>query len=140
MLPLSQNLAKSFHTDYNFCSTVDLNYYFSMGRPRPLFDYFRSFQRKFYKKSCGRQQDLNSDRRRRPLDQARPSWKCVILNYNEPENTHLHCKEKYHCTADSFGFICFVNVYSTTDLLVWSNPNQSSRRSAVGTVILPLKK
>ena len=31
----------------------------------------------------------------------------------------------------SFGFSCFAYVEQTTNLYVWSNPNQSNRRSAV---------
>ena len=43
-------------------------------------------------------------------------------------------KGKYHCTADHlfilFGFNCFTYVDLATALLVWSNPNESNRRSA----------
>ena len=43
--------------------------------------------------------------------------------------------EKYHCLADLlfilFGFSCFAYVEWTTVLLVWSNSNQTNRRSAV---------
>ena len=41
---------------------------------------------------------------------------------------------KYHCTDDLlilFGFSCFAYVELATDLLVWSYPNLSNRRSAV---------
>ena len=54
------------------------------------------------------------------------------------ENTLLLCKGKYHCTTDllfhMFRFSRFAHVESTTDLLVWSNPNQSNRKSAVRKV------
>ena len=53
---------------------------------------------------------------------------------NEP----VLCKGKYHDKADLFAFSCFALVELSTDLLVWSNPNQLNRRSAVATVILPL--
>ena len=50
------------------------------------------------------------------------------------ENSHLLCKGKYQCTADLFvlfGFSCFALAELVTYLLVWLNPNQSNRRSAV---------
>ena len=46
-------------------------------------------------------------------------------------NIHLHCKGKYHCTADllfdwlEFSYFGYVELDS--DLQVWSNPNQSNR-------------
>ena len=56
------------------------------------------------------------------------------------ENTNLR-KGKYHYMADllfiSYGLSCFALVELATDLLVWLNPNQSNRRSAIPTVILP---
>ena len=56
------------------------------------------------------------------------SWTPVILS---PENTHLLCNRKYHCTADLLfdwlGFSCFACVELERDLQVWSNPNQSNR-------------
>ena len=54
---------------------------------------------------------------------------------NKPENTHILCKGKYHCTADLlfywFAFSCFSYVELDTDFQVWSTPNQSSMRSVV---------
>ena len=52
-----------------------------------------------------------------------------------PENTHLLFKGKYHCMDNLlfvlFGFSCFAHDESVTYLLVWLNPNQSNKRSAV---------
>ena len=60
---------------------------------------------------------------------------CGSLDNPQPENTDLLCKGKYQCMADflfdSFGFSCFVVFKRSTDLLVWPNPNQSNKRSAV---------
>ena len=51
------------------------------------------------------------------------------------ENTHLQCTGKYHCTSDLLfyrcGFSSFAYVELAICLLLWSNPNQSNRRSAV---------
>ena len=45
------------------------------------------------------------------------------------------CKRTYHCSAYlllyQLGFTCFAYVELATDLLVWSNPSQSNRRSAI---------
>ena len=53
----------------------------------------------------------------------------------QPENTHLLCKGKSHCMAellfDQLRFSCFACVELDRDLQVWSNPNQSNRRSAI---------
>ena len=50
------------------------------------------------------------------------------------ENIHLLCKGKYHCMTDLLfdwlGFSYFAYVDLDRDLQVWSNPNQSNRRSA----------
>ena len=51
-------------------------------------------------------------------------------------------KGKYNCMADLlfilFGFSCFAYVEWTTILLVWSNPNQSSRSSGVQWYFPPM--
>ena len=62
------------------------------------------------------------------IEGSNPGWA-------EPEVTQLLWKGKYHCTAVYlfyfFGFSFFAYVEWTMDLLVWSNPNLSNRRSAV---------
>ena len=70
--------------------------------------------------------------------------KMSIFNFNVVTalllNNHFQFREYslkgvYCCTADLlfilFALRCFANVEWTTVLLVWSNPNQSNRRSAV---------
>ena len=52
------------------------------------------------------------------------------LGLLKAENTHILRKGKYQCTAGlMFNLLTYNEL--TTDLLVWSNPNQSNRRSAV---------
>ena len=45
------------------------------------------------------------------------------------------CMGKYYCTTDLLFYLfrcgCFSNVELETYFLVWSNPNQSNKRSAV---------
>ena len=64
------------------------------------------------------------------LQSTKPECKCA-----QSENTHLLCKGKYNCTADLLfdwlWFSCFDYVKLDRDLPVWSNPNQSNRRSVV---------
>ena len=64
------------------------------------------------------------------------SFNVELLNeYRSLYLRTLPIKGKFHCTADLlyilFWFSCFAYVEWTTVLLVWSNPNQSNRRSAV---------
>ena len=51
------------------------------------------------------------------------------------ENTHLLCKRKYHWTADLLFYLFYLSWFDyvklSTDLHVWSHPNQTNRRSAV---------
>ena len=59
-----------------------------------------------------------------------------LLETLKAKNSLLLCKgKKYDCTADLlftlFRFSRFAYIELTKDLLVWSNPNQSTRRSAV---------
>ena len=53
----------------------------------------------------------------------------------ESGKINLICKGKNHCTADLLFYltrsICFVYFEYATDLLVWSNPNQSNRGSSL---------
>ena len=72
---------------------------------------------------------------------ARTYWgkSCIGIMFRktkiQPENTHLLCKGKSHCMAellfDQLRFSCFACVELDRDLQVWSNPNQSNRRSAI---------
>ena len=72
---------------------------------------------------------------------ARKYWgkSCIGIMFRktkiQPENTHLLCKGKSHCMAellfDQLRFSCFACVELDRDLQVWSNPNQSNRRSAI---------
>ena len=55
--------------------------------------------------------------------------------FTSPENTHLLCKGKYHCTADLqfdwFGFDQTCTSLSNSTLAKQLDPNQSNRRSAI---------
>ena len=59
----------------------------------------------------------------------------IIRSKVRTESTHLLHKGKYHCTTDLlfdyFGFSSFAYVELDRDFQVWSNPNQSNRRSVV---------
>ena len=59
----------------------------------------------------------------------------ILYPCTEQENTHLYNKGKFHCMAYLllylFGIHCFIRVELVTDLLAWSNPYLSNRRSTV---------
>ena len=59
----------------------------------------------------------------------------LILWSTLAQITYFLCKRKYHCTAVLlfylFAFNCYAFIEWTTILFVWSNPNQSNRRSAL---------
>ena len=60
----------------------------------------------------------------------------------KPDNTHFFHKRKFHYTANLLfifiGFSCFTYVELATDLLVWSNLNQSNRRSSHIVILSPM--
>ena len=70
-----------------------------------------------------------------PICRIVSKFEHFVLPNEKTENTHVLHKGNYHCTADLLfdwlGFSCFANVELDRDLQVWSNPNQSNRRSAV---------
>ena len=59
----------------------------------------------------------------------------ILFTFNFSIFWYRYSKGKFHCTADllfyCFGFSGFENVELETDLRLWSNPNQSNRRSAI---------
>ena len=61
-------------------------------------------------------------------------WHNRMEGSDLPENTHLLRKGKYHCMTDLLfdwlGFSCFAYIELDRGIQVWSNLNQSNRRSA----------
>ena len=62
-----------------------------------------------------------------------------MFKIDRPENTHPHCKGKYHCTVDLlfgwFGFSSFVTMKLSSHLLVWMNPNRQYKGTIAMTTI-----
>ena len=122
--------------------------YFKWAIPGLFFIYFRLFSSKhynFYNKYMWnnvhpvygariRTHDLQyMSLLPQPLDQR--SRSSVTMLKPLPGNTHLLHEGNYHCTANLllylFIFSCFAHVTLITCLLVWLNPSQSNRRSAI---------